>query len=327
LTDSLRALLSGLVDYAGMFPPARLPLEQAIRRYAADRVGSASWMLSRFIAPTARLSELSSFRVELFARGAPFAFAALGRGGDHEDDVVAGVERDLADVAAFLDRCPGRATVDALELKLPPQLLDPPAAASLEKFFRRVGALVEERSPTPLTIYYEGGQGPDWRRSTGAIVAALAAVRAGTAPGAPACGPGFKLRCGGGEASAIPPVEHVAFVVAECRDAGVPFKATAGLHHPVRRLDHEVLAKVHGFFNVFGSAALAHARRLDESALAECVADEDPRAFVFEDRGMRWRDQSVSTSEIAAARGALAHSFGSCSFDEPREDLRALGLM
>jgi hypothetical protein len=327
LTGSLRALLSGLIDYAGMFPPARLPLEQAIRRYAADRVGSSSWMLSRFIAPAARLSELSSFRVELFARGAPFSFAALGRGGDDEDTLVAGVERDLADIAAFLERSPGRVTVDALELELPTRLLDPPAAPDLEKLLRRVSALVEEHSPTPLRVYYEGGHGPDWRRSIGAIVAALAVVRAGTAPGARAQGPGFKLRCGGLEASAIPPVEHVAFVVAECRDAGVPFKATAGLHHPVRRLDHELLAKVHGFFNVFGAGALAHARRLDEATIAECVADEDPGAFVFEDQQMRWRDQSVSIAEIAAARDALAHSFGSCSFDEPREDLRALGLM
>ena len=66
---------------------------------------------------------------------------------------------------------------------------------------------------------------------------------------------------------------------------------------------------------------------LETGAVVECVADEDPRAFIFEEQRLRWRDEVVSTDEIAACRAALARSFGSCSLDEPREDLRGLGLM
>jgi hypothetical protein len=112
-------------------------------------------------------------------------------------------------------------------------------------------------------------------------------------------------------------------------------KFTAGLHHPIRRYDAAVNTKMHGFFNVFGAGVLAHARRLIEKQVRQIIADEDPANFVFDDEGFRWKDFRASTEEIRAARqGSLVPfgtggvtSFGSCSFDEPRDDLRALGLL
>jgi hypothetical protein len=332
VTASLRALLAGIIDYAGLFPPARLPLDAAIRRFAVGRQGPDGWMLSRFIVQAARLGELTLYRDDLFSRSSPFPFSMLGRGGADAETLLAGLELDLADLEGFVKLCGDRAAVGALEFKLAPQLLDPPDAADLEKLFDRVAEMVDEKSPSPLTLYYEAPQGPDWRRSIAAIVGALAAHRARRAarpqnPAALAQDAGFKLRCGGVDASLIPPAEQLAFVVAACRDAAVPFKATAGLHRPVRLMDHELLAKTHGFLNLLGAAALAHARGLDEETLVEAVADEDPRAFVFEEHRLLWRDQEVSVDEIKRARGALVRSFGSCSFDDPRDGLTVLGLV
>ncbi len=84
---------------------------------------------------------------------------------------------------------------------------------------------------------------------------------------------------------------------------------------------------MHGFINVFVAGVLAHARRLSEEDLQRVLADEDAASFVFTDDGLRWRDWHASTAEIAAARSDFVTSFGSCSFDEPRDDLRALGWL
>src|SRR5437016_3577280 len=95
MSPSLRALLAGIVDYAGLFPPARLPLEQAIRNYACYRIEPENWMLGRFICPAARLAELAPFHEELFQTGPPFVFSALGRGGATVAEFLEGLRADL----------------------------------------------------------------------------------------------------------------------------------------------------------------------------------------------------------------------------------------
>src|SRR5206468_4135962 len=104
-------------------------------------------------------------------------------------------------------------------------------------------------------------------------------------------------------------------------------KFTAGLHHPVRHHDAGVGAVMHGFLNVFVAGVLAAARGLDRDEVREIVADEAADSFAFTDDGMRWRHHRASVMEIETARKSAVVSFGSCSFDEPRDDLRALGLL
>jgi hypothetical protein len=84
---------------------------------------------------------------------------------------------------------------------------------------------------------------------------------------------------------------------------------------------------MHGFINVFVAGVVAHARHGDEQTLRAILADADATHFTFDDAGLRWRELTVSTNEILAARREGVVSFGSCSFDEPRDDLRALGWM
>ena len=81
MNASLRALLTNVVDYAGLFPPAELSLDASIRNYARYRREPESWMLGRFICPATRLHELAPYVGELFASGPPLAVAAPGRGG------------------------------------------------------------------------------------------------------------------------------------------------------------------------------------------------------------------------------------------------------
>jgi hypothetical protein len=138
-----------------------------------------------------------------------------------------------------------------------------------------------------------------------------------------------KIRTGGVRSDAIPSVDSVASYIIACAERRLPFKATAGLHHPVRqvhRLTYEpdaASAMMHGFINVFLAAAFAwHG----ESQIHPILAETDPEAFQFNEKA-HWRNLSLSSDEIAEARRRFAHSFGSCSFEEPIDDLRALGWL
>ena len=138
--------------------------------------------------------------------------------------------------------------------------------------------------PLGVETYFELVLDESWRDSVPAAIGAVAAV-----------GGRVKLRCGG---ASIPSVEQVALVIACCREAGVPFKATAGLHHPVRR------GEEHGFLNLLAATTAPPAR------LEAVLAEEDANAIDFAD-----------------ADRALFTSFGSCSWREPVDDLRELGLL
>jgi hypothetical protein len=125
-------------------------------------------------------------------------------------------------------------------------------------------------------------------------------------------GAGAKIRCGG---TTLPSVAEVAAFIDACREAGVPFKATAGLHHPIRSGDR------HGFLNLLAAAVLAGG---DTEAI---VGEEDPQAFVLDDSGLEVHGRRAGVAEIEAARAELFVAYGSCSFDEPVEDLTALGVL
>lgn len=313
MDGALRSLMAGVIDYAGLFPPARLPLDPAIRNYAAYRAGADAFMLGRFVIPAARLRELDPFAAELFPRdpGRPFRFAALGCGGADASEFFAGLAGDLAEMSAFEARHRERVAVDVLETRLPPDVLEEvdALAALLDDALPRIGA---------IRPYFEVPLAGDWRRAIEVATDALGATGGGA---------GFKLRTGGLEAAAFPSCEQVAAVLVACRETQVPFKATAGLHHPLRRPDETVQATMHGFLNVFGGGVLAALRGLTETQLAAILEQQDAAYFRFEDGHFRVGAWAVGADEIARARREAVLSFGSCSFDEPRADLAALGLL
>ncbi len=138
-----------------------------------------------------------------------------------------------------------------------------------------------------------------------------------------------KIRTGGVKPEAIPEPETVAAFILGCAQRKLPFKATAGLHHPIRAvypLTYEAdapKATMHGFLNLLLAAAFAwHGDKNIEAILSET----DPASFLFDDRA-HWQNKSLSIDEIRDARTNFVHSVGSCSFDEPVHELQALGLL
>jgi hypothetical protein len=301
MLPSLRAFLSGIVDYAGLFPPARLPLDHAARDYARYHAGAESWMLGRFVVPAARLADLDPL-VSLLSSGEPWRFSVLGRGGETVPAFRAGIEADLQAVHAFRSRHGSAALVDAFEVKWPAIAFREPDEV-LAGPARAVGRAC-------MTVVFE----------------LPATVPASILAGLRATAAGVKLRCGGLEPAAFPAPAEVAHVIAACRENGLPLKFTAGLHHPLRHLDRGLQTKMHGFLNVFGAAILAHARPLTEEQVRVIIEDEDASHFQFDQEGFRWQEHFARTEEVTTARREFVTAFGSCSFDEPRDDLRALGL-
>ncbi|PYQ31882.1 MAG: hypothetical protein DMF56_01925 [Acidobacteria bacterium] len=222
MTKSLHVFLDHLIDYAGLFPPAALSMDDAVRNYAHYRDGEYAFALGPFVVPKDRVDEVPR----------DFPLTILG-----------------VDEVKDLDSARDRAFVEIADNALIPEL-------------------------------------------------ARRGLRA-------------KIRTGG---DVVPSVEHVAEFLRACNSAGVAFKATAGLHHPIRSGD------AHGFVNVFLAAAMIdHA----ESILRET----DEGAFSFSDENVRWRGYTISTEQLADTRKNFALSFGSCSFEEPIDDLKALGWL
>jgi hypothetical protein len=332
LPDSLRALLGGLVDYAGYFPPADLSLREAVQDYARYRQKEHAWMLSRFVIPIGLLAELDEF-AHLFAEDAnsargeapPYRFSVLGTGGDTEEAFLDAFAEDLDALAAFTARRQGRAAADMMEVPLPAGLLEA-GKGDLEAFFGAVHRRLVAAGTARLDLFYEIPLDDDGVEAVAPAARALAAHNAGQERPLRAEA-SLKFRCGGDTAADVPAPAHLAQAIAACRDADTRFKATAGLHHPVRHRDDDLGVHRHGFLNVFGAAVLAEAQGLGPKALREVLLEENADHFRFRPDALAWKDRTAPTVAIERAREHLAASFGSCSFEDPVADLRDLGLL
>jgi len=293
MTKSLRAMLAGLIDYAGLFPPAQLPMQPAVDNYATYRGGDDAWMLGRFVVPLPRLEELEqAAEKHLPADGEePWPLS-----------VLAPPDADAAEALRKFDQRWGGTglAISALELRV----------ASPEQVERALQLM-----PEHWELFFEAATGED----SHPIVEALAGTR-GRA----------KIRTGGVTAEAFPRPTQVQAFLEDCRAAGAPFKATAGLHHPIcgrYRLTYEdesPCATMYGFANLFLAAALLHAGAVAPEEVSRLLVECDSMAFCFDDEGAQWHDARITTAQLTEARQSFCRSYGSCSFTEPIDDLRGL---
>ncbi len=319
---ALRAFFGGMIDYAGMFPPARLDLGAAVDEYVRHLAEPEGFMLGRFVVEAGRLGDLLE-RFPAPWAGGPFRLAVLAGGGATEREALDRIRVEAAAIRDLLERHPGLGAVGAIETRLPRETLDAADAERTRDYVDDFRTVLAGSDLAGISAFFEVAAAVRWREAD--RDAAVGLRDAGETVPSPQ--PGFKLRCGGAEPSDVPSAARVARVIEECRDRGVPLKCTAGLHQPLRRRGRGGAADRHGFLNVFAAAVLAAARRLPGEAIEACVLEEDPSSFLFEDDAFAWRGKNASTAEVERARALLATGFGSCSFDEPRQGLRDLGLL
>jgi hypothetical protein len=288
LLESTRALLEGVIDYAGLFPPAELGLAEAVANYGRYLSGAEGWLLGRFIVPASRLTEFET--VLLSAPPSAKISASVVAGSDLMGAVSAAL--------AFNAHSP-YAAIESMELK----------GDSAEAI--RAGA---NAIPEGFIIYFEIPGDPD----PAPLMEAIRSVNCRA-----------KIRTGGLKPQSFPSVEELARFIRRCHEAKLPFKATAGLHHPLRGvhpLTYEPGAPtctMHGFLNLAIAAAFQSAGGADIEML---LGDQDPR-IAFTATDISWGKHSLTTQQIRQTRQRLFVSFGSCSFEEPVSELRAKGLL
>jgi hypothetical protein len=288
LRPSVRAAFAGLIDYAGLFPPAQLSIDAAQTEYEAARRGPHAWMLGRFIVSAPLIATWSGVNL-------PFSVIV-----DAEPDAL---ER-LARLAAK------SAHIESLEIPLTKNISADEVAGAIG----RLGADIAIAGLGDVPAFVELPRGEHWVGSLPVAMNSLARAELGG-----------KLRCGGVTGSAFPSVAEVAAFIFAARDANVAFKATAGLHHPIRHRDPASGFMMHGFLNLIAAAALAP--RVDSQTLHRIVAEEEPKAFTFDDASFAWRSERIAIAELTRTRNDAFVGYGSCSFSEPVEDLSALGLL
>ncbi|HET6463953.1 MAG TPA: hypothetical protein VFH33_09150 [Candidatus Krumholzibacteria bacterium] len=290
---TLHTLLHTIVDYAGLFPPAGLSMDKAVGLYREYHASTNAWMLGRFVVPVARLDEMvRSMEVAGSAQGNPWHVSAL-MGTNHAADVAA---------ALAFNEAKHHAAVDVFEVK----------ASTVEE----IGAIARV-VPPGIKTYVEIPIENDPRE----LITALAATKLRA-----------KMRTGGVTPGSIPQTEHVARFIRACYAANVGFKATAGLHHPLRSehgLSYEADAPrdvMHGFLNVFLAAAF-HYNGLTSRDTIDLLNATTLDGVTMDDDKLAWREYVVTRNEVSTVRRRFATAFGSCSFTEPVEDLVKLELL
>lgn len=292
--QSLNTLLSEMIDYAGLFPPSMVSMEQAVENYAAYRKSANAWLLGRFVLPVARLNEFLEAAEDKFVDGDPWRLSVLAG----ED-----INATIREIKLFNSQNVGRAVCDALEVK----------ANTVSKIENTVAALPED-----LDAYFEIGTGDNFVD----LVTTLS-MRKQRA----------KIRTGGTTREDFPPSREIIRFVRSCMAANVPFKATAGLHHPLRCFRPLTYAAdapkgtMHGFLNVLLMTGFAR-ESYRVALLEELMEEEFDEAFTFRENGIGWRNEHFLTDgHVQRLRKKGMISFGSCSFTEPVEDLQGLGLL
>lgn len=291
VTESLRHLLGGSIDYAGLFPPAALPMDEAVDEYRGLQKSTDRWIVNRFISPVAWLPD---FLVHLkqTAPNDPWKLSVLGTS-------IEGFKQDLRLIEAFEADAKGLVDIEAYEVKSNGQDLTPGALRHL------VDAGFDE-------VYIELPWGEPMME--GVLILAETEVI------------GAKARTGGLEATSFPSAMALAAFIQECVNLDLPFKLTAGLHHPLPRIDFPTGATMHGFINVFIAGTLAYVHDLSRQEIERILSAENKEEFWFSDGGLGWRDFEASNQEIDEFRQQFG-SYGSCSVREPLEDLDALGWL
>lgn len=303
MAPSLRALLEHSIDYAGMFPPASLGLEEALTNHARYIRLDDSWMLNAFVLPVDQFDNAKQFLSHFDPRH-PLCVSALGPKTQNAVAFGDAIEETDAAIRAFARHNVDLVRISQLEMFLPGDV-DSGMLREVESVLGGLAAFWEapaERAEQTIALLSDHNSNVDQPTF------------------------GYKMRTGGVTADAFPTSAQIAAALVAPATHQVPIKFTAGLHHPLRQYREEVQAKMHGFLNVLGAAVLAAEHKWDAVQTTRVLEDEEVRSFQFNDEFFSWLNWKIDVRRLQDRRRFVT-TFGSCSFDEPREDLRALKLL
>lgn len=298
--SAIRTLLTESIDYAGLFPPAGLDMPAAVRNYAQYLTAREAWALGRFVVPVSRLNELedaAAVHLQQAPSGRRWRLAVLA-GADLASDIEAITEFNRRHSGPH----PHIMTADTLEVKATSQ-------AAIQDIMRRVPPALQAFVEIPID------------RDPGELLTEIARL-----------GGRAKVRTGGVTDDAFPATNDLLRFIRGCVEAGLPFKATAGLHHPLRaeyRLTYAAgspAGLMFGFLNVLLATAFLRAGMHDRDA-SQLLEERSPDAFQFDRDGIGWSSYRLDVEALRLTRQVGMISFGSCSFTDPLSDLGTLHLL
>jgi hypothetical protein len=310
----VRQLLAGIIDYAGLFPPASLALPETTANFVGYTTHAQAWMLARLVVPAGKLAALQWPAGQ--GSGQPSLPVSVLMPGIEPD--AAAFDLACSQVAQNQQRTDRVGDAVAIETR----------ADSREGFAQAAERIDQLEGCATAPVFWEL---PHDRPVLGELIEAIRQRRRSDFKAGRAVRYGAKIRTGGVEAKFIPPVDQVARFIHACALARVPFKATAGLHHPVRG-DQPLTCQpdaprgvMHGFLNVFLAAAAAWEHGAPLRNLETMLAVEDPAAFRIEGDTIAVAGYRLTASQLQRTRTEFALAFGSCSFVEPVDDLVRMG--
>ena len=303
LVSAIKNLVSNIVDYAGLFPPAKLPLDEVIENYEQYLSGDFAWMLSRLVLPIAKTADLETNATFAASKHTWKISALIPPVSDSE-----AFETAIKTISEFNQRhaATGKAKVDNVEVRTPTVELVTETASKI---------------PDDVVAFLEIPHLED-------PTAHLAVIASSNKPNLFA-----KIRTGGMTTDLIPDAADVARFIAACAKQNVGMKATAGLHLPIRgdyRLTYEENADqgtMFGFLNVFIAAAFAFNGEHDPDFLVGVLNERDAGKFDNDDGGISFGGKTVSQEQLKTIRETKLATFGSCSFTEPTSELKDLGWL
>ena len=313
-------LFRHVIDYAGTFPPANLPFDDAIRNHAAYAEMPESWMLGRFVCQASRLNGLLSYR-DQFSSNRPCRLTVLvGRNLD-DSGFFPALDGELERIRRFRGAAGDVFRIESIECPLPMSEID--RDVSLDQFLARLAHAVRGALPEGIATFVEipisemSTSGPgSWAAAFAAAIHASTDVRLAA-----------KVRCGGPVGAEIPGIRSLARAIYAFAEHRISWKATAGLHHPFRMRIAGTSDVMHGFVNVLVGAVLAYSKKVALPELEALIAEEEPQRFLVGTNGISWRGVRATNEEVERARREFMLSFGSCSFEEPRDELRAAEMI
>lgn len=320
MKKATRCLLQNIIDYAGLFPPAKLPLTEAFSSFQSYQRHAQNFLLARFILPLASLEQLEALGGDILASSTtPFRLSLLAKNEQAGDSFLRALEHDLHALEGFLSRNASVA-VDGIEFLLPEEIQTSDVPAKLVSFCCEVSSRVE-KLPQPTRVFVELPLtlGRDRFGSLAHILSLFNRERNKNWAA--------KIRTGSTVASQVPSPLSVASAIAMFAKNRVAFKCTAGLHEMLRHFDPALGVKVHGVFNVWTAALFAQGGVEDVASLVSILEDEDAKSFVFDDEAFAYKGERFDLAHIEACRKHFALSLGSCSFLEPVASLEHLALL
>ncbi|NBX83333.1 hypothetical protein EBQ90_09630 [bacterium] len=318
--SSKTALLSGIIDYAGMFPPASLDLNATLKKAATFRRTSRHpWLLNRVVLGLNEIKQLNPRLLwESGSDGSPWTISALGTTPQENstETVIKTIDWDLRELRRIQERlyhssC--RVDIVSYETRLPAEVSAPGQAITAGETVFPVLEQLETIWPGELDIYFEVSLGASWEETLEGVSRILAEWIAENS--ASQMIPALKIRTGGKQ---VPTPQQLAKAIDECAANGIKLKATQGLHHPVSQ------GSEFGFINLFAAINFAYSLGNKEFSLKDietCLTSQKGDEFVFSESSFSWRGREITTQQIESARKTHAATFGSCSIDEPDEFL------